>query len=85
MSISAQIERITDVPEGIRLELYPAKIQGHYEGPGQPYLTILNPTWEPEVGMEIWGGSDLVIIEANPPRQYRRVGYTQLKEANHEQ
>jgi hypothetical protein len=85
MSITARIERVTETPEGYDLELCgPAYDQGDgflvAAPPGQSHLTIVNPTWRPEVGMSIWGGSDTVIIEATPRRTYRRVGYTRLQE-----
>lgn len=52
---------------------------------GQSELTILDPTWEPEIGMKIWGGSGLVEIVDGPDDGhrpvYRREGYLKLREA----
>jgi len=58
---------------------------------GQPRLRILNATWVPEPGMDIWGGSSTVQIitkrgERDPVTNnaigpwYRRDGYTRLHE-----
>lgn len=58
---------------------------------GQPNLRILNATWEPEPGMDIWGGGSSVQIITQPGARdpvtnnaigpwYRRVGYTRLCE-----
>ena len=47
---------------------------------GQYYLTIRNATWVPNVGLEIWGGSNSVIIEADPYHEYERVTLTELEE-----
>ncbi len=58
---------------------------------GQPKLRILNATWEPEPGMDIWGGASSVQIvtkrgERDPVTNnaigpwYRREGYTRLYE-----
>jgi hypothetical protein len=49
---------------------------------GQETLTILAPTWEPRIGMPIWGGDGLVIVVvgADRDRWYERVGYTRLRE-----
>jgi hypothetical protein len=59
---------------------------------GQRKLRIVNATWEPEPGMDIWGGSSSVQIvtkrgERDPVTNnaigpwYRREGYTKLHEA----
>ena len=58
---------------------------------GQPKLRILNATWTPEPGMDIWGGgSSAQIITKRGERDpvtnnaigpwYRRKGYTTLVE-----
>lgn len=58
---------------------------------GQPKLRILDATWEPEPGMDIWGGGSSVQIvtkrgERDPVTNnaigpwYRRDGYTRLRE-----
>lgn len=59
---------------------------------GQPKLRIVNATWEPEPGMDMWGGGSSVQIvtrrgERDPKTNnaigpwYRREGYTRLHEA----
>lgn len=52
---------------------------------GQSTMWIIEPTWEPEIGMEIWGGSGIVEIVDGPDDGhrpvYRREGYTRLREA----
>lgn len=59
---------------------------------GQQNLRIVSATWEPEPGMDIWGGSSSVQIitkrgERDPVTNnaigpwYRREGYTRLREA----
>lgn len=85
MAIDGQIERVRNVPEGIELELCPRYGVGSGEEsiPGQNHLTILNPTWTPAVGMEIWGSAssvEIVTDETGVRREYERVGYTRLKE-----
>lgn len=58
---------------------------------GQPKLRIVNATWEPEPGMDIWGGDSKVqIITGRGDRDpvtnnaigpwYRRDGYMRLVE-----
>lgn len=58
---------------------------------GQPKLRILNATWTPEPGMDIWGsGSSVQIVTKRGERDpvtnnaigpwYRRDGYTRLRE-----
>lgn len=58
---------------------------------GQPKLRIVNATWMPEPGMDIWGGSSSAQIvtrrgERDPVTNnaigpwYRRKGYTRLLE-----
>jgi hypothetical protein len=59
---------------------------------GQKRLRIVNATWEPEPGMDIWGGSSSVQIVTERGKRdpktnnaigpwYRREGYTKLHEA----
>lgn len=52
---------------------------------GQATMTVLDPTWEPEIGMKIWGGANMVEIVDGPDDGhrpvYRREGYTKLREA----
>lgn len=60
---------------------------------GQRTMLILNATWEPEPGMDIWGGGSSVQIitkrgERDPVTNnavgpwYRRDGYTALREGS---
>jgi hypothetical protein len=85
MSIAAHIERVTDVPDGYELELT-GTVYDQGDGslvtapPGQSRLTILDPTWRPEVGMSIYGGSGWVLVGPKPSRKYERIGYTRLRE-----
>ena len=54
----------------------------YYDKPGQSSLRIVEPSWRPEVGMAIWGGSSSVRIEANPPREYNRIMYHRIQEVS---
>jgi hypothetical protein len=49
---------------------------------GQPTLTIEPPhTYMPQPGLHIWGGnSTCELVTPNGRRQYRRLGYTRLRE-----
>lgn len=47
---------------------------------GQSRLRILDATYVPEVGMDLWGGDSLVELCSTPKRQYHREGYTRLRE-----
>lgn len=60
---------------------------------GQPTLRILDATWAPEPGMDIWGGgSEVQIVTRRGERDpvtnnaigpwYRRDGYTRLREVH---
>ena len=46
---------------------------------GQSTLRIVNATWEPPVGADLWGSSKVEIL-TKPSRWYRREGYTRLFE-----
>ena len=46
---------------------------------GQGTLRIVSATWEPPVGVDLWGSSQVEIL-TNPSRWYRREGYTRLFE-----
>lgn len=48
---------------------------------GQERLRIINATYEPEVGTDIWGGGSFMELCSTPKRRYRREGYTRLYEA----
>jgi hypothetical protein len=47
---------------------------------GQARLRILNATYVPEVGTDLWGGDSIVELCSTPTRQYHRDGYTRLRE-----
>jgi hypothetical protein len=47
---------------------------------GQGKLRILNATYEPPVGCDLWGGDSFVELLTQPRRWYTRIGYTKLKE-----
>ncbi len=49
---------------------------------GQEKLRILNATFEPPVGVDVWGGGSFVEMLTTPKRQYVREGYTRLREAD---
>ncbi len=92
MSIDATILTVEHEGSDLVLTLGP-RIDDH-DAPsiaGQPKLRILNATWEPEPGMDIWGGgSSVQIITERGARDpvtnnaigpwYRREGYTRLLE-----
>lgn len=87
MSIDAVIAWVTETDEGLRLDLI-SRLHARDDGSvttspsGQPTLTIAGSrTWQPERGMEVWGGSGSVEIVADPPRRYERIGYTSIREA----
>lgn len=48
--------------------------------PGQARLRILNATYVPEVGTDLWGGDGFVELLSTPRRWYDREGYTRLRE-----
>lgn len=47
---------------------------------GQARLRILNATYVPEVGTDLWGGDSQVELCSTPKRRYHREGYTRLRE-----
>lgn len=47
---------------------------------GQPKMLILDATYVPEVGLDLWGGDSLVELCSTPKRHYRRDGYTRMRE-----
>ena len=85
MAISAAIEMVYRVPEGIKLEL---PVWNDKTAPaGQRWLTIYDPTWIPEIGMYVDGCGEVVTIQRgdnqNRPEgihTYYRPGYTTLYE-----
>jgi hypothetical protein len=82
MSIDAVIYDVRNVPDGYELVLHPRRTaHGRPSIPGQPTLTIVDPTWEPPLDVAIWGDASVVTIETRPKREYRRDGYTRLREA----
>lgn len=76
MAIDAVIERIRPTEAGLRLELAPrVESDGRDSISGTRVLTILGRrTFEPQVGMSIWGSATGVEIVATPPRDYDRKG-----------
>lgn len=48
---------------------------------GQNRMRILDATYVPEVGTDLWGDGSLVELCSTPKRQYRREGYTRLRES----
>ena len=85
MSIDAKIRQVDETEEGYLLHLEPRwSSRDHtWSLPGQRQLLIINPTWRPEPGLSIWGGSDFVLIETKPKaREYHRLGYTRLFETS---
>lgn len=47
---------------------------------GQERLRILEATYVPEVGTDLWGGGSFVELLSQPKRHYTREGYTRLRE-----
>jgi hypothetical protein len=47
---------------------------------GQNRLRILNATYVPDVGTDLWGGDSFVELCSTPKRKYHRDGYTRLRE-----
>lgn len=69
MSIDAVIERTRGSEAGLRLELAPrVDAEGQDSNPGRSALTILGGrSFEPRVGMEIWGSAGWVeVIDRDP-------------------
>jgi hypothetical protein len=93
MAIDAVIADVYEVEDGYRLELADYEIQvedrRYLSIAGQPFMTILNPTWKPEPGMRIWGGSGSCQIlwpgeDSSSQRRghwYDRIGYARLRES----
>lgn len=93
MSIDATILNVEREGNNLVLTLVP-RLDDHDKESidGQSTLRILNATWTPEPGMDIWGdGSSVQIITERGKRDpvtnnaigpwYRREGYTRLIEA----
>jgi hypothetical protein len=91
MSIDATILGVERDGADVLLTLGP-RIDGREKltTAGQPVLRIVNATWAPDVGMDIWGGSSECQVIAEPGRRtvgnnavgpwYERHGYTTLRE-----
>ena len=47
---------------------------------GQDRMRILEATFVPEPGMDLWGGDSIVELCSTPKRRYHREGYTRLRE-----
>lgn len=82
MSIDAKIRDVQETPEGYVLHLEPrySKRDGSWSIPGQRTLIIKNPTWKPDVNMQIWGSETIIIETETGPMRYLRSGYTWLRE-----
>lgn len=85
MSIDATILGIERDGPDVVLILGPRIQDGHDERErlsiaGQERLRILDATYVPEVGTDIWGGGSTVELCSTPKRQYHREGYTRLRE-----
>jgi hypothetical protein len=85
MAIDAVIDNLSDEGVNLRLYLRPRTEPDMTESiAGQSEMVILDYTWKPEIGQEIWGGSGLCIIEPlwgqGDQHLYDRIGYTQLRE-----
>lgn len=85
MSISAAIEMVYRVPEGITLEL--TAWDDRVAPAGQRSLTIYDPTWIPEIGMYVDGCGELVTIQRGENQDrlegihtYYRAGWNRLYE-----
>ena len=85
MSISAAIEMVYRVPEGIQLEL--TAWNDRVAPAGQRSLTIYDPTWIPEIGMYVDGCGEVVTIQRGDNQDrpegihsYYRAGYQRLYE-----
>jgi hypothetical protein len=85
MSISAAIEMVWRVPEGIKLEL--TAWNDKAAPAGQSWLTIYDPTWIPEIGMYVDGCGEVVTIQRGDNQDrpegihsYYRAGYQRLYE-----
>jgi hypothetical protein len=77
MSIDARIELVTYEADGTAtLHLGP---RDKRNGPGQPSLTVLNPSPGMEVmeGMEIWGGASSIVVGETVWAE--RIGYTSIR------
>jgi hypothetical protein len=83
MAIDAVIDKIEINGKNCRLYLRP-RVDCDLKDtlPGQSELLIMNYTWKPDAGLEIWGGADNVVIEPiwglGKRRLYKRVGSTRL-------
>lgn len=81
MSIDAIINQVIPHGDDLILDLMAREVGGLR---GQPTLTIKNATHTPVMGQQIWGGSDICIIEpgegVQEKKQYRRSGYSLLED-----
>lgn len=90
MALDGIITAVRPHAEGIEIDLGP-RPAGEYRGeggelvyspasiPGQPRMVIVQPTVEPHVGDQLWGGSRSVRLESGGISfPYRRKGYTRL-------
>ena len=90
MALDAIITATRPHAEGIEIELGP-RPAGEYMSqggelayspasiPGQDKMVIVNPTWTPHVGDQLWGGSRSAVLESGGISfPYKRQGYTRL-------
>lgn len=82
MSIDGRVMRTEWHGTDCRIHLMPRlERDGHtWSCVGQDSLVIVDCTWEPSFGIDVWGNSGTVIIETTPQRAYERVGYGKLRE-----
>lgn len=74
MSIDAVIEKVERVGDDLVLSLAE---RAAYQPKGRDNLTIKNFTIIPEIGLDIWGGSNSCIIE-NPDTVEGRLSYRRV-------
>lgn len=81
MSIDAIINKVIPDGDDLVLDLMAREADGIA---GQNKMRIENFTHTPAVGQEIWGSSEVCIIEpgcgVDEQKYYRRIGYVRLKE-----
>jgi hypothetical protein len=90
MAIDGIILAVTPATEGLRLKLgsRPAEtyvaadgslVTGSPSCVGQDTLLLINPSWAPHVGDEVWGGGGTVhIVSGGISFPYKREGYFRL-------
>lgn len=83
MSIDGRIRDVTRDGTDVLLALeprYDARV-GHFQGPGQKYLRIMEGDWIPSPGMIVWGNSGEIVIGSGlDEHRYERVTMTRLRQ-----